>query len=109
MYIPDVSVVFRECFRVLAKGGELMIMAPAPINYMCDWVENEQGGYYKTVHRVPCCTREYDDSEWIEYGHTMEEYLGEMIRCGFGLNGYLECQGEDITELNFLARAVKPE
>ena len=95
--------------RVLAKGGELMVIAPAPINYMCDWVEDEQGGYYKTVHRVPCCTREYDDSEWIEYGHTMEEYLGGMIRCGFVLNGYMECQGEDITELNFLARAVKPE
>ena len=76
---------------------------------MCDWVEDEQGGYYRTVHRVPCCTREYDNSEWIEYGHTMEEYLGGMIQCGFVLNGYMECQGEDITELNFLARAVKPE
>ena len=109
MYVPDVSVVFRECFRVLDKGGELLVMAPAPINYMCDWVEDEQGGYYKTIHRVPCCTREYDDSEWIEYGHTMEEYLGGMIQCGFVVNGYMECQGEDITELNFLARAVKPE
>ena len=71
--------------------------------------KDEQVGYYKMVHRVPCCTREYDDSEWIEYGHTMEEYLGGLIRCGFVLNGYMECQGEDITELNFLARAVKPE
>ena len=87
----------------------MMIMAPAPINYMCNWAEDEQGGCYRMVHRVPCCTREYDNSEWIEYGHTMEEYLGGMIRCGFVLNGYMECQGEDITELNFLVRAVKPE
>ena len=109
MYIPDVSVVFRECFRVLAKGGKLMIMAPAPIQYVCDRVEDEQGGYYKAVNRMPWCSRDYDDSEWVEYGHTMDEYLGGLISCGFVLNGYMECQGEDITELNFLVRAVKPE
>ena len=59
MYIPDVSVVFRECFRVLAKDGELMITAPAPINYMCDWVEDEQGAVtrrFTGCHAVPGST-----------------------------------------------------
>jgi ubiquinone/menaquinone biosynthesis C-methylase UbiE len=107
MYIPDVSVVFRECFRVLAKGGEFILMAPAPINYVCDWVEDEQGGYYKAVHRMPWCSRDFDDSGWIEYGHTMEEYLGGLTGSGFAVTGYLECQAEDITCLNFLARTVK--
>ena len=107
MYIPDVSAVFRECFRVLAKGGEFILMAPAPINYVCDWVEDEQGGYYKAVNRMPWCSRDFDDSGWIEYGHTMEEYLGGLTGSGFAVTGYLECQAEDITELNFLARAVK--
>ena len=107
MYIPDVSVVFRECFRVLARGGEFILMAPAPINYVCDRVEDGQGGYYKAVHRMPWCSKDFDDSGWIEYGHTMEEYLGDLIQSGFAVTGYLECQGEDITELNFLARAVK--
>ena len=41
------------------------------------------------------------------YGHTMEEYLGGLTRSGFAITGYLECQGEDITALNFLARAVR--
>ena len=107
MYIPDVSVVFRECFRVLAKGGEFILMAPAPLNYICDRVEDGQGGYYKAVHRMPWCSKDFDDSGWIEYGHTMEEYLGGLTQSGFVITGYLECQGEDITELNFLARAVK--
>ena len=107
MYIPDVSVVFRECFRVLARGGEFILMAPAPINYVCDRVEDGQGGYYKAVHRMPWCSKDFDDSGWIEYGHTMEEYLGGLTQSGFVITGYLECQGEDITELNFLARAVK--
>ena len=47
------------------------------------------------------------NSECIEYGHSMEEYLGGLIRCGFVLDGYMECQREDITELMFMVRAKK--
>ena len=39
----------------------------------------------------------------------MDEYLGGLIRSGFVLDGYLESQGEDITDLWFITRAVKPE
>ncbi len=109
MYVPDVSTVFRECYRVLTAGGELITIAPAPIQYTCDRVEDGQGGYYKAVNRMPWCSRDEDDSGWIEYGHTMEEYLNGMIRSGFVLNGYLESQGEDLTDLWFIARTVKPE
>jgi hypothetical protein len=34
----------------------------------------------------------------------MEEYLGGLISCGFIINGYMECQREDITELMFMVR-----
>lgn len=56
---------------------------------------------------MPWCSRDFDESEWIEYGHTMEEYLSGLISCGFVINGYVECQREDITELMFMTRAVK--
>lgn len=107
MYIPELSVVFRECYRVLNKGGVLIMMAPNPINYVCDYIDDENGGYYKAVHRMPFCSKDYDDSDWIEYGHTMEEYLGDLIECGFLINGYVECQTDDITELYFMTRAIK--
>lgn len=107
MYIPDLNVVFRECYRVLNKGGVFIMMAPNPINYVCDYIEDANGGYYKAVHRMPFCYTDYDDSDWIEYGHTMEEYLGGLIECGFLINGYVECQMDDITELQFMARAIK--
>ena len=107
MYVPELSVVYRECYRVLAKGGDFIIMAPNPVNYLCDWVEDENDGYYKAVHRLPWCSQDHDDSDWIEYGHTMEEYLGGLISCGFIINGYMECQREDITELMFMVRAHK--
>lgn len=107
MYVPELSVVFRECYRVLKRGGILIIMAPNPINYVCDYIDDADGGYYKAVHGMPFCSRDHDDSDWIEYGHTMEAYLGGQIECGFLINGYMECQREDITELYFMTRAVK--
>ena len=107
MYVPELSVVFRECYRVLKRGGVLIIMAPNPINYVCDYIDDADGGYYKAVHGMPFCSRDHDDSDWIEYGHTMEAYLGGQIECGFLINGYMECQREDITELYFMTRAVK--
>lgn len=107
MYVPDLKVVFGECYRVLKEGGVFIMMAPSPINYVCDYVDDENGGYYKAVHRMPFCSRDYDDSDWIEYGHTMEEYLGGLTSVGFCINGYMECQMEDITELHFMTRAIK--
>ena len=107
MYIPELKTVFKECYRVLGSGGKFIMMAPNPINYVCDYIDDENGGYYKAVHRMPFCSKDYDDSDWIEYGHTMEEYLGGLIESGFVINGYVECQMEDITELYFCTRAMK--
>lgn len=107
MYVPEPAVVFGECFRVLKQGGSFIMMAPSPVNYMCDYIEDENGGYYKVVHRMPYCSKDHDDSDWIEYGHTMETYLGGLLAVGFVINGYMECQKEDITELYFMVRAVK--
>lgn len=107
MYVPELSVVFKECYRVLNKGGVFIMMAPNPINYVCDYIDDECGGYYKAVHKMPFCSKDYDDSDWIEYGHTLEAYLGGLIGCGFLINGYVECQMDDITELYFMTRAIK--
>lgn len=108
MYVPDVRPVFKECYRVLKAGGIFIMAAPNPINYMCDFVNDENSGYYKAVNRMPYCSSDFDEmGDWVEYGHTMEDYIGGQIECGFVINGYVECQLEDITELHFLTRAVK--
>ncbi len=108
MYVPNVKPVFKECYRILNKGGIFIMMAPNPINYLCDFIDDENGGYYKAVNRMPYCSSDFDNnSDWIEYGHTMEDYIGGQIENGFVINGYIECQLEDITELHFLTRATK--
>ncbi len=47
MYVPNVKPVFKECYRVLKNGGTFIMMAPSPINYLCDFIDDENGGYYR--------------------------------------------------------------
>lgn len=107
-YVPSVLPVFKECYRVLKKGGTLIIAAPNPIAYVCDFVEDENGGYYKAVNRMPYSSAEHpDQGDWIEFGHTMADYIGGQISCGFVITGYVEDQQEDITDLYFMTKATK--
>jgi SAM-dependent methyltransferase len=107
-YVPDVMPVFKECYRVLRKGGILILGAPNPIAYICDYVEDENGGYYKAVNRMPYRSTDFADQKgWVEYGHTMGDYIGGLIACGFVITGYVEHQNEDITDLPFITKADK--
>lgn len=48
-----------------------------------------------------------EQGEWIEFGHTMADYIGGQIACGFVITGYMEDQQEDITDLYFMTKAIK--
>ena len=105
-YVPDVQPVFREVQRVLAPGGTFIMISSNPIAYVCDWDSAMQ--CYKAVNRMPYSAQEHDDQgDWVEYGHTMESYLGGLIAAGFVITGYLENQAEDITELYFAVKGEK--
>lgn len=107
-YVPDVQPIFRECYRVLKKGGVFILAAPNPLMYVCDCVEGENGTYYKAVNRMPYSSADHPgQGDWVEFGHTMEAFIGGQIACGFVMTGYVEHQGEDITDLSFMSRAVK--
>lgn len=105
-YVPDVTPVFREVFRVLKKGGCFIMVSSNPIAYICDY--DPESGCYKAVNRMPYRSTDHaDQGDWVEYGHTMESYIGGQLRCGFVLTGYVEHQMEDITELYFITKAEK--
>ena len=107
-YVPDVMPVFRECYRVLHHGGSLIIAAPNPIAYICDFVNDKNGGYYKAVNKMPYISSEHpEQGDWVEFGHTMQDYLGGQLECGFIISGYVEHQCEDITDLPFMTKADK--
>lgn len=105
-YVPDVTPVFREVYRVLKPGGSFIMTSMSPLAYICDWDEAAQ--CYKAVNRLPFSAQEHDGrGNWVEYGHTMESYLGGQIAAGFVITGYLENQTGDITETYFITRSEK--
>lgn len=105
-YVPDVMPVFREVYRVLKKGGSFIMTSFNPIAYICDY--DDVLGCYKAVNRMPYRSTDHaDQGDWVEYGHTMESYIGGQLECGFVLTGYKESQMEDITELYFITKGEK--
>ncbi len=105
-YVPDVMPVFSEVYRVLKRGGCFIMASSNPIAYVCDY--DAELGCYKAVNRMPYRSTDHaDQGEWVEYGHTMESYIGGQIKCGFVLTGYVEHQMEDITELYFITKGEK--
>ena len=105
-YVPEVMPVFRECYRVLKNGGQLMICAPNPINYICDY--DSERDIYIARNRLPYISYEHDDQgDWVEFGHSLESYIGGQIRCGFSIVGFYEGQNEPICDACFVTRAKK--
>lgn len=105
-YVPDVMPVFREVYRVLKTGGSFIMCSSNPIAYVCEY--DAAQGCYKAVNRLPYSSLDHDDQgDWVEYGHTMESYIGGQIAAGFVISGYREQQMEDITELYFITKGDK--
>lgn len=70
-----------------AKEGEIDLHLTHTKKLPADWLSSSGQG------------------EWIEFGHTMEEYLGGLTDAGFVISGYREEQSEDITDLFFFVKA----
>ena len=105
-YVPDVTPVFCEVHRVLKRGGSFIMISMAPIAYVCEY--DDKAACYKAVNRMPYRSTDHaDQGDWVEYGHTMESYIGGQLQCGFVLTGYMEHQMEDITELFFMTKGEK--
>lgn len=106
MYVSDVRPVFQECFRVLKKGGTLMFSAPNPLNYI--WEYDEPNRQYVICNDLPYRSFDHENQgDWIEYGHTLESYLGGLTDTGFMITGFYEESSEEPLETFLVIRAEK--
>ncbi len=97
-YVEDVAHVFKECFRVLKKGGVLLSGLDNGVNYMIGFDDET-----RIVNRLPYnplkdkelyeLSMKNDDG--VQFSHTMEEQIGCQLKAGFTLadiyedtNGY---------------------
>ena len=114
-YIEEVRPVFRECFRVLKKGGVLLSGLDNGINFI--FGEDETTVQYKLPFNPLKDPKLYEDSvknDWgIQFSHTIEEQIGGQLEAGFQLTHiYEDTNGEghlhDYNIPAFIAtRAVK--
>ncbi len=86
-YVKEVKPIWKECFRVLKKGGSLLSGVDYYINYIIDEEEKE------IVNSLPFdpITNEAhkklleESDAGMQFSHTLEEQLGGQLEAGFTL------------------------
>lgn len=84
-YVEDVIPIFKECYRVLKKGGILLCGLDNGINYLFD--DNEE----KLVNKQPfnplndpeLYKEQMKSDNGIQFSHTLSEQIGGQIQAGF--------------------------
>lgn len=84
-YVEDVLPIWKECYRVLKKGGILLSGLDNGINYIFDDEETT------VAHKLPFNPlkdkKQYEESiknDWgIQFSHTIEEQIGGQLQAGF--------------------------
>ncbi len=91
-YVEDIYPIWRECFRVLKKGGILMSGLDNGMNFIID---DDQ----KTIaNKLPfnplkdndLYKKSVEDDWGIQFSHTLEEQIGGQLKAGFILNDLYE-------------------
>ena len=114
-YVEDVKPIFKECYRVLKKGGILLCGLDNGFAYIFD--ETETNMKYTLPFNPLKDPVAYEDSiknNWgIAFSHTLEEQIGGQLEAGFILTDLYEDTSKNgvLHDYNvptfFATRAVK--
>ena len=100
-YVDDIQPVWRECARVLRKGGVLMAGFGSPLEYIFD-IEQFEKGRLEPKYSIPYADIDHLDdpkvkmiaeAEGYSWGHTLEEQIQGQISAGFVITGFYEDRG----------------
>lgn len=103
-YVKEVEPIFKECFRVLKKGGRLLCGLGKEVNYFVSL--DEKHVEYKMPFD-PTVNEEYrllleKENSGMQFSHTLEEQIGGQLKAGFTLKELYEDTSGDgyLHELN---------
>ncbi len=113
-YVETVDNIFKECYRILKKGGILICGLSNGINFISNdeiTIENVfPFNPLKNPDQMKYCM---DNNDGVEFSHTLEEQIGGQLKAGFILTDlYEDTNGEghlhDLNIPTFMAtRAIK--
>jgi SAM-dependent methyltransferase len=99
-FMPMLAPVWRECFRVLRRGGSLLVGFTKPEVFLFDGEAAEREGVlrvkfslpYSDLHSVSPEERDaiIMSGRPFEFSHTLEEQIGGQIAAGFVVSGFYE-------------------
>ena len=115
-YVKEVLPIWKECFRVLRRGGVLMAGLDNGINYIFD---DDETMLVNSLPFDPTENSEHlrqlqESDSGIQFSHTFAEQVGGQLEAGLVLtNLYEDTNGEGrLHEMNIpsyvATRAVKP-
>lgn len=100
IFVPDVRPVWREAFRVLRPGGELLAGLANPYEYVFDREKLDQTGEAVARFSLPYSDldslseaerlRMFGPDVPLEWSHTLEDQIGGQLDAGFVLVGLYE-------------------
>ncbi len=113
-YVEDVKSIFKECYRILKKGGIFVGGFDNGVNFITnDGEKIENALPFNPLKNKEQMELLIKDNDGVQFSHTIEEQIGGQLEAGFLLtNVYEDTNGSGrLHELNipcFLAtRALK--
>ena len=99
VFMADVRAVWKECSRVLRRGGILMTGSMNPIHYIFDLFKMDEG-VLEVAHQIPysdltSIPKEDLDEQIekglpVEFGHSLTDLLGGQLDAGFVITDMYE-------------------
>ena len=123
VFCPELAPVWRECFRVLRPGGELLTGFMNPDLFIFDEEACDNSGDLIVRHRLPYSDLTSLDSAELdrlrgtdiplEYSHTLTEQIGGQVDAGFVITGFREAPHQASPTAAYMpgyfaTRALKP-